>query len=255
MRIIVSAKSPSAAAADCLVCLSHPAKGLSAPAAKSAQKALGDYSRAVKSGRMSRLDIAAAPAGSKAARLLLAGVVMGARKTWPESERFRGAASQVYAHCKEGGERRVAILLNGPDGAAAAPWIAEGLLLGAYSFQQYKSKPSEFARRFSAELIVEPGALASAKDAVQRAIRVCECINFARDLINQPGSVAIPSYIAQAAASAAQEAGLACEIWDEKRLRDEGYNGLLTVGRGSADPPRMVVLRHRPPNAPDSPHL
>ena len=255
MRILVSAAKPSAAAGDCLVFLSHPSRTISLPSAGSARQSLESYARAVKSGRMKRFEFAPAPPRAKVSCLILAGVAIGSRKTWPECEQFRGAANEVYKHCRSGEKRRAVFLMNGPDGPAAAPWIAEGLLLGAYSFQQYKKKIDRFAGRFSAELIVDPKDLAEAKAAVERAVRLSDCINLARDLINQPGSVAVPVFLAQAAAEMSKEAGLECEIWDEKRLAEEGYNGLLTVGRGSADPPRMVVMRHRPEGAPQKPHL
>ena len=74
---------------------------------------------------------------------------------------------------------------------------------------------------------------------------VSEAINDARDMINEPGSVATPEYLAETARRIAKEVGLEVKVWDEKKLEKEGYNGLLQVGRGSSNPPRLIRLLYR----------
>src|SRR5207342_3403115 len=69
-------------------------------------------------------------------------------------------------------------------------------------------------------------------------------INEARDLINEPGGVVNPEYMAEAARKVAKEADLEIKVWDEKRLQKEGYNGLIQVGKGSASPPRLIRLSY-----------
>jgi leucyl aminopeptidase len=64
-------------------------------------------------------------------------------------------------------------------------------------------------------------------------------------MINEPGSVVIPEYMAEAARSIAKEADLDLKVWDERRLAKEGYNGLVQVGRGSSHPPRLIRLSYR----------
>jgi leucyl aminopeptidase len=48
-------------------------------------------------------------------------------------------------------------------------------------------------------------------------------------------------------------AGLEVEVLDETRLRELGMRLLLAVAQGSAEPPRLIVIRHDPPGAPASP--
>ena len=47
----------------------------------------------------------------------------------------------------------------------------------------------------------------------------------------------------------ARQTGLEVEVWGADDLTEAGYPGLLSVGQGSHRPPRLVVLRHRPPGA------
>ena len=74
-------------------------------------------------------------------------------------------------------------------------------------------------------------------------------MNQARDLINEPGAVVTPAFLAERAAEIAKEVGLEVEILDPAGLKARGYEGLLRVGAGSAHPPRMVILRHVPRKA------
>src|SRR5439155_1428531 len=80
---------------------------------------------------------------------------------------------------------------------------------------------------------------------LQRYTAVSDAVNEARDMINEPGSVATPEYLAEAARKIAKESDLDLKVWDEKKLQKEGYNGLLQVGRGSSHPPRLIRLAYR----------
>jgi leucyl aminopeptidase len=71
-----------------------------------------------------------------------------------------------------------------------------------------------------------------------------ETVNLTRQLVNEPPSRIYPESFAAEAAKFAEECGLDIEVWDERRLDQERCGALLAVGRGSARPPRLVVLRH-----------
>src|SRR6185503_15029821 len=58
-----------------------------------------------------------------------------------------------------------------------------------------------------------------------------------------------PEFLADRAAEVAKEVGLEVETLDPAGLRARGYAGINRVGQGSANPPRMVILRHVPRTA------
>ena len=76
-----------------------------------------------------------------------------------------------------------------------------------------------------------------------------ENVNRARDLINEPGSVVTPEFLADRAGEVAKEVDLEIEILDPAGLKARGYEGIASVGKGSAHSPRMVILRHIPRKA------
>lgn len=72
-----------------------------------------------------------------------------------------------------------------------------------------------------------------------------ECINLARRLVNEPASIMSPARLAEEANDLGQQYGLDVEVWDERRLEQERCNIVLSVGRGSVNPPRLVTLKYR----------
>jgi leucyl aminopeptidase len=82
-----------------------------------------------------------------------------------------------------------------------------------------------------------------------------ECVNFTRALANEPANVLTPAEFADRVASAASGVGLGVDVLDEARIRELGMRLLLSVAQGSALPPRVIVLRHEPANAPAGPVL
>ncbi len=69
-------------------------------------------------------------------------------------------------------------------------------------------------------------------------------MNLARDLANTPPAEKSPARLADRIRLVAEDAGLAVEVWDEKRIEQERFGGLMGVAAGSHEPPRFVVLRH-----------
>ncbi|MEV7326303.1 leucyl aminopeptidase [Streptomyces sp. NPDC093970] len=139
--------------------------------------------------------------------------------------------------------------------AAAVGAIAEGVLLGAYSFDVYKDNGSTAKAKAGKAPLAEATLLggkprdAAHKAALARATAVSEELNRARDLVNTPPNDLTPADFAAIAQTAAKEHGLKIQILDDKALAKGGYGGILGVGGGSAATPRLVKLSYTSPGA------
>lgn len=153
-------------------------------------------------------------------------------------------AARAVRTAKDHGLDNITFLLNTEDALPYVGKAVEGAILGAYSFDRYKREKAGFDKiRFNIA-----GLKTYDKENqrhVSRYTLVSEAVNEARDVINEPGSVVTPEYLAQVARDIAKESGLELRVWDEKKLQKDGYNGLLQVGRGSAYPPRLIRLAYR----------
>jgi leucyl aminopeptidase len=68
----------------------------------------------------------------------------------------------------------------------------------------------------------------------------------ARDLGNHPSNVATPTYLADVADGIAERHGMRLELWDRKRIVDEGMGAFASVAKGTYEEPRFIVLEHAP---------
>lgn len=139
-----------------------------------------------------------------------------------------------------GGYSRVTLgISDGVAGGAQA--AAEGFELGGYCFAKYLTdKPN------AAEYLEVGGATEA---ELTKARVTADAVVWARDVVNEPPSNRGPEVFAQLAKERAAAAGLRVEIFNESVLELEGMNGILTVGKGSASPPRFVVLTYEPEGA------
>jgi leucyl aminopeptidase len=159
--------------------------------------------------------------------------------------RAAGAAIRALA-----GTRRVAVALPA-DTAEAVGAVAEGALLGAYAFLRYRhASRKDHKPAVEAITVVSPAAREkAAKAAVARAEVIAGAVSLARDLVNTPPSDLHPAELAQIAVDVATDVGVDVEVLDEEKLAESGYGGILGVGKGSVNPPRLVRLAYTHPNA------
>jgi leucyl aminopeptidase len=166
---------------------------------------------------------------------------------WENVKTFTARALRLardYRHA------RIGVVMNTGDAAPMIGKAVEGALLGAYTFDRYRQEKDEFlSKDAQLTILVHPEHKADAEARKARYAWVSENANRARDVINEPGNVVTPEYLAERAAEIAKEVELEAEILDPAGLKARGYAGTLRVGQGSANPPRMVILRHVPRKA------
>ena len=141
----------------------------------------------------------------------------------------------------------VTLALNSGDAAPLVGKAVEGAVIGGYVFDRYRQEKDEFfAKEASFTILTHPDHQADAEARRARYLWVSENVNRARDLINEPANVVSPEVIATLASEIARELELEVEVLDPTALQAKGYQGILRVGSGSANPGRMIVLRHVP---------
>ncbi len=154
------------------------------------------------------------------------------------------AVAEALAEARKQKCARVVIVLHGRD---ADPVLAaqEGALLGGYKFDKYLSKK---AKRIPVALMVK-----TVNPGLRKKLRenplVFACVNFARDILNEPASSINPPTLAREFRRMGKSSGLRVTVWDEKRLAREGCGAILGVGQGASAKPRLVIGEYRPAGA------
>jgi leucyl aminopeptidase len=176
------------------------------------------------------------------ARVLVVG--LGKREEL-DAERARIAAAIAAKKAAGLSASSIAWLLPGSeDDAALAEGLVTGTILGAYRFDRFKSvDPDEPAPApLDSLVLLAPESVAAAVETA----RICaEAQNRARDLQSLPSNVATPSFLAERATEiAAAHDALSVEILGREEIAAKGMGGLVAVSQGSAEEPKLIVLRY-----------
>jgi len=116
-----------------------------------------------------------------------------------------------------------------------------------YRFDQFKSKKDDVRRplRKLTFAVERRNELAPAEEALQQGTALAEGIALAKNLGNLPGNVCTPTHLADTAQSLARDHGLECRILERADMEALGMGSLLSVAKGSHQPPKLIVLEYR----------
>jgi leucyl aminopeptidase len=164
----------------------------------------------------------------------------------PDADGLRTAAARAVRACRGGGTVAwafdAALPLTAEEQVRA---LAEGAVIGGYDGRRWRGGgPPAGLERF-----VICGAGDDLAPVADRAVLVARWVNIARELVDAPANVMSPAGLAERAAALP---GVSTEIVD---AAEAGLGALAAVGGSSPIDPRLIVLRHQPPGAPDDPRL
>ncbi|HVI57302.1 MAG TPA: leucyl aminopeptidase [Luteimonas sp.] len=238
---------PASAQTDCVVVGAFADKSLT-PAAQAIDQASGGRLRALLergdvSGKTGRTALLHDLAGVAAPRVLVVGLGEPAKFAVPQYLKSVGDAARA---------------LKGGPGAGALFTLSELAVAGrdqAWNIRQAVVAASHACYRYTATLGEKNKArtddsglksFAIAGDdaaALAQGEAIAAGVEFARNLGNLPPNICNPAYIAEQAQRFAADNGAESEILDERQMEALGMGSLLAVARGSANRPRLVVLR------------
>lgn len=157
-----------------------------------------------------------------------------------------GAALRTVAGLKDakGLQVTVALELADPELVQAA---AEGAALGCHTVARISR--TETLPAVGSIRIQAASSSGTLKDAVATAAVVADAVCQARDWVNLPGNLLPPAVFADQARDWLKSERIAVEVLDEKALAKGSYGGILAVGGGSANPPRLVRMQYAPRGA------
>lgn len=178
--------------------------------------------------------------GSRPHHVLLVGIGAGTEADW------RAAGAALARAAVRQPELTVALPLDADP--AAIRGVAEGLRLASYRFRLGADAPEQAPRLAEVTLAVDDPSRYESVLAVATA--VTEATALARELTNQPSNRKNPAWFVDRIAQAAGALpGVRLRVWDETALQRDGFGGIMAVGGGSAQPPRLLQISWEPPAA------
>ena len=181
-----------------------------------------------------------AAADGAAAHVALVGV--GAPPDLDADAIRTGAAAAARAARGLGGSLVWAFDVELPvEGGEQVRAVVEGALLGGHDPGRWKTDAN--AARLERLLIA--GAPEELRAAAVRSEVVARWTNSARELVDGPPNEVTPDGLARAASVLLEPAAVEVQTLDLDAITRAGLGALAAVGGGSANPPRLIVLRYR----------
>jgi leucyl aminopeptidase len=165
--------------------------------------------------------------------------------------KIRSAVAETCRHLRKAGVTSIAGIvavagINGITKEGTAQALAEGALLGLYTFRRYITKKEDAPGEIKEFLIA---STAKEKTRLEKAVIkgqiMAEAANWARDIVNEPANKMTPDNMAEAARQLAATYSLSIEVLDRQRMARLGMGGLLGVAQGSQQPPRFIILGYK----------
>jgi leucyl aminopeptidase len=132
------------------------------------------------------------------------------------------------------------------DVAESAQAFVEGFMLGAYRFWRYRTNLTE-AQKFAVEgatILARGENVDALRNGLKVGAAVAQGVDFARDLVNIPGYAMTPAKLAEEAVELGKRAAVKVTVFDKAQLTEQGFGGVLTVGQGSANEPRFIIMEY-----------
>jgi len=260
VKIAVKACSPDTQKAHCAVIgvyeartlpeLVQPVDGAMGGALKR-RLARGDVS-----GHKNRTSTLHEPAGLACERLMVAGF---GKRSKLELAEFRKVCRQVGQALAGSGCRDVYLWLaevevKHADIEQTSRHLTEALLDAWYRFDELKSDPGEDRTPKRVTLCVaDKRQLHKLRAGVATGQAIGNGARLARRLGDLPGNICTPSYLAREARKLQRSHKLKVTVLGEKEMKEHGMGALLSVARGSRQPPKLIVMEHRGGGKTDAP--
>jgi leucyl aminopeptidase len=187
------------------------------------------------------------PRGAVAPRRLQL-VGLGQRES-VNAEVVRQAAATAVKTARELQVPAVTLGVNGElplEADTAGQALAEGIALGAYRYWKYRTSLAN-----EQTFVVERATVYTSSSRAQllragiaRGQAVARGVELARDLVNSPGYALTPAALGDEAAALGERSGVAVTVFDKTQLTQQGFGGILAVGKGSANEPRFIVMEY-----------
>jgi leucyl aminopeptidase len=179
---------------------------------------------------------------------IVAVVGLGKREDF-DADKVRRVTGQFCRALRKLNCHRIATILHGAGtggikSETSAQAIAEGAILGLYTFTKYR-KPEYEDLKEMLIVVREKEKVPTLEAVVGKGTLIAEATNLARDMGNEPANYMTPSQMAEIAEEMVGKYGLECKVFGREDMERMGMGALLGVAKGSSQPPKLITLAYK----------
>ena len=122
--------------------------------------------------------------------------------------------------------------------------IIEGAILRDYSFELYKDAKDRHQYHLKEIVFITDKITKPVRNKAKQGLIQAQATNYTRHIGNLPGNVLYPETLSKEAKKLATQLGLKYKAWNRKALAKDGFEGIISVGKGSSQEPRFITLEY-----------
>ena len=263
MKILLDTQNPARIASDCIVIGVHEKEGLTNSAGQIDEASNGFLTQLLNSGdlpgKSGQTLLLPQLEGIEGKRVLFVGC--GQKDKLTNSEYRKIITAMIKALENSASQSAVCCLseldVKGAGLHRKVRILTEASHAAMYKFDQLKSEKEAPEHPLTSMSLLVP---ADKQQALNTALAEGNAIgsgsNLARDLGNLPGNICTPTYLAeQADKIAAEHNNMSTSTLDQAAMEKLGMGALLSVAKGSRQPPKLIVIEYKGDNKDQPPHV
>lgn len=187
--------------------------------------------------------------GTAAERVLIAS--LGKREEFKEKS-WRDAVAAIAKALAGAPAGEAALCIDEIDlGGRDLDWMLQQatrtIADGSYRFDTTKSSKNGGTAKgaSSVTLLSSKRASDSMKRAVEHGHAIAQGMALARELGNLPGNICTPTYLAETAVDLGKQFKFKVDVLERKDMEKLGMGSLLSVAKGSEQPPKFIVMHYK----------
>ncbi len=171
-----------------------------------------------------------------ARKILFAGL---GNKNEFNTEKSRIISGKIIQYAKEFKIKELSILTFNFSKDIIESFV-EGIILSSYSFEKFKTSKNNTIDKVS--ILIE-GNTKEYQKKINEISVICQSVNLGREISNLPPNECSPQYLAKIALELKNQ-GIKSKIISFDVMKDMGLNGIVSVGGGSINSPKLIVLNY-----------
>lgn len=192
--------------------------------------------------------------GNKLLKIMLLGIGDGKKLN---EDKLRQLGGIISLKAKELNFPNV-IISNFYSSSSQVESIIEGLVLSLYEFNKFKEDKADktlptFYENYSVVIISTDDSNDRNKIDIGKLMNICEAVFYARDLANSPPNVIDPNALANSAKTLEKMKNIHVDILNQNQIKDLGMNGIISVGKGSENEPKLIIVEYNNSTSTDKP--
>jgi leucyl aminopeptidase len=160
-----------------------------------------------------------------------------------DAEKMRVAGSKVRGVLDKEAE---SIAVYGTRDAAF--FFIEGFMLSNYQFNKYFSDAEKRTNKLTSIIVDDSFKLSD----IEELVNITKAVSWARDMVNEPVSFLNAEQLAEEIKGLGNDSDLKVTVLEKAQIEALKMGGLLSVNKGSIDPPTFTIAEYKPANAVNS---